>query len=67
MKIKETKTMPNPGGFGWGEYSQVRELASTETMPDDAVAAADTDAVTGWVQVTTLTAKPETATSGGTE
>ena len=67
MKIKETKMMPNPGGFGWGQYSQVRELGATETMPTDAVAAADTDAVTGWVQVTTLTAGDATATQGGTE
>ena len=50
MKIKETKSMPNPGGFGWGEYTQVRELGSDETMPSDAVAAADTDDVTGWAR-----------------
>lgn len=51
MKIKETKMMPNPSGFGWGEYSQVRELGASEAMPDDAVAVADTDEVSGWEKV----------------
>ena len=67
MKIKEIKMMPNPGGFGWGQYSQVRELGATETMPDDAVVATETDAITGWTQVTTLTAGTAIAIAGGTE
>ena len=65
VKIRETQTMPNPGGFGWGKYSQVRELGAAEQMPEGAVAAADSDTLTGWVLATSLVqaAAQEPATS----
>lgn len=59
MKIKETKTMPNPSGFGWGEYTQVRDIAPEETVPAGAETVSDDTPNTEWVSA----ALPFTPTS----
>lgn len=48
MKIKETKTIPHPSGFGWGEYIQVRQLASGEAAAGAEIVSDDTPD-TDWV------------------
>lgn len=71
MKIREHAQRPFPGGFGWGPFQRVRELAEGEAVPEGTSPVEDAAPISDWQpataappdsSVTAAVASPDAAT-----